>query len=190
MEGCKCENFRFMYKRPEEIGQNFLVRRKGFDVTQWRPLCKCKHPHAVHDPIRTKCKECGCGKFISNFACLSCDGKWEEHVTTYEDEELRKELGKLVGNDFYPLSDVPEIQAEFIRQLEEEKQKQSEDKKSENSSQEISTLATAMNQVAINDGNGTTIATLEQRQANTLPAREKPERSVRLMKEKGMLRKY
>lgn len=190
MEGCKCENFRFMYKRPEEIGQNFLVRRKGFDVTQWRPLCKCKHPHAVHDPIRTKCKECGCGKFISNFACLSCDGKWEEHVTTYEDEELRKELGKLVGNDFYPLSDVPEIQAEFIRQLEEEKQKQSEDKKSENSSQEISTLTTAMNQVAINDGNGTTIATLEQRQANTLPAREKPERSVRLMKEKGMLRKY
>ena len=74
--------------------------------------------------------------------------------------------------------------------MEEEKQKQSEDKKSENSSQEISTLATAMNQVAINDGNGTAIATLEQRQANTLPAREKPERSVRLMKEKGMLRKY
>ena len=74
--------------------------------------------------------------------------------------------------------------------MEEEKQKQSEDKKSENSSQEISNLTTAMNQVAINDGNGTTIATLEQRQANTLPAREKPERSVRLMKEKGMLRKY
>ena len=51
-EGCKCENFLFMWRRPEEIGQNFLVRRKGFDVTQWRPLCRCKHPHAVHDPVR------------------------------------------------------------------------------------------------------------------------------------------
>ena len=52
-EGCKCENFLFMFRRPEEIGQNFLVRRKGFDVTQWRPLCRCKHPHAVHDPVRS-----------------------------------------------------------------------------------------------------------------------------------------
>ena len=28
-EGCKCANFLFMWRRPEEIGQNFLVRRKG-----------------------------------------------------------------------------------------------------------------------------------------------------------------
>ena len=67
-EDCKCDNFRFMWRRPEEIGQNFLVRRKGFDINQWRPLCGgCKHPHAVHDPVRTKCKECHCSKFISNF---------------------------------------------------------------------------------------------------------------------------
>ena len=31
-------------------------------------------------------------RFISNFACLSCDGKWEEHLVLYEDEELRKGL--------------------------------------------------------------------------------------------------
>ena len=38
--------------------------RKGFDVTMWRPLCSCKHPHAVHDPVkdRTRCRECNCSK--------------------------------------------------------------------------------------------------------------------------------
>ena len=34
------------------------------------------------------------------------------------------------------------------------------------------------------------VATLESRESNTLPARDKPERSVRLMQEQGMLRKY
>ena len=33
---------------------------------------------------------------------------------------MRKELGKPVGEAFYALSDVPEIQQEFLRQLEEE----------------------------------------------------------------------
>ena len=28
-EGCKCENYRYMFRRPEEIGQYFLTRRKG-----------------------------------------------------------------------------------------------------------------------------------------------------------------
>ena len=125
---------------------------------------------------------------MSNFACLSCDGKWEEHVTLYEDEELRKELDKLVGDQFYPLSDVPEIQAEFIRQLDEEKTAKEADKTA-NTGTEVATLETNMNQVSLSEG-GTTVATLEQRQHNTLPTREKPERSVRLMKEKGMLRKY
>ena len=206
-EGCKCENFRFMWRRPEEIGQNFLVRRKGFDVTQWRPLCRCKHPHAVHDPVRTKCKECACGKFVSNFACLGCDGKWEEHVTLYEDRQLREELGKPVGKDFYPLSgenhivlfpvetsmslDVPEIQEIFLKQLEEEAAKNAEIAAgvTDSSSSELAQLETEMGQVALSEGTRT-VASLEERQRNTLPARDKPERSVRLMKERGMLRKY
>ena len=28
-EGCKCEDFVYMFRRPEEIGQAFLTRRKG-----------------------------------------------------------------------------------------------------------------------------------------------------------------
>ena len=64
---------------------------------------------------RTKCAECACSKFVSTFCCLVCDGKWEEHVTLYEDEQERRELGKPVGEHFYPLADVPDIQAEYIR---------------------------------------------------------------------------
>ena len=50
-------------------------------------------------------------------------------------------------------------------------------------------LETGMNSVALTE-EGRTVATLEERQRNTLPAREQPEKSVRLMKEQGMLRKY
>jgi len=186
-EGCKCEHYKYMYRRPEEIGQYFLTRRKGFDVTQWRPICRCKHPHAVHDPVRTKCKECNCSKFVSNFACLSCDGKWEEHITLYEDEELRKELEKAVGDAFYPLADVPEIQKEFLRQVEEEAAK----KKAEELGTEVATIATGMSEVAlVGESREGTVMTTEGRANVTLPAREKPEKSVRLMKEQGMLRKY
>ena len=108
----------------------------------------------------------------------------------YEDEELRKELNKPVGKDFYPLSDVPEIQEVFLQQLEEEAAKKAEEAGGANSSNtEVAKLETGMNSVALTE-EGRTVATLEERQRNTLPAREQPERSVRLMKEQGMLRKY
>ena len=35
-----------------------------------------------------------------------------------------------------------------------------------------------------------TVTTIEGKKNLTLPVREKPERSIRLMKEQGMLRKY
>ena len=109
-------------------------------------------------------------------------------MTLYEDEELRQELGKLSGQDFYPLSDVPEIQAEFIRQLDEEKEKTAA--VVADASKEVANIEAGVTQISLTDGDTTAVATLEQRQRNTLPVREKPERSVRLMKEKGMLRKY
>jgi len=160
-------------------------------VTEWRPLCKCKHPHAVHDPVRTKCKECGCAKFISNFACLSCDGKWEEHVTLYEDEEIRKELGKTVGEDYYPLADVPEIQKEFLRKLDEEAAKKSaaeaNDQSPTKTVSDVARLEADMSVVSlVEEGRVTSCGEKNL----TLPARDKPEKSVRLMKEQGMLRKY
>ena len=93
-------------------------------------------------------------RFIGNFACLSCDGKWDEHVVLYEDEELRKELGKPVGEAFYPLSDVPEIQQQFLKQLEEEEEKAkkaSEEAKNKPVEAEstIEKIETGMNQVSL-----------------------------------------
>ena len=131
-------------------------------------------------------------RFISNFACLSCDGKWEEHVTLYEDEQLRKELGKPVGEAFYPLSDVPEIQQEFLRQLEEEAAKKASEVNDPKLTETgIEKIEKDLNQVALCDENTESkVTTFEEKKKLTLPAREKPERSVRLMKEQGMLRKY
>ena len=107
----------------------------------------------------------------------------------YEDEELRKELGKPVGQAFYPLADVPEIQQEFLRQLEEEAAKKAAEAiEPSGAGAEIAKLETDMNQVSLLEAK--TVSTLEEKKKLTLPAREKPERSVRLMKEQGMLRKY
>ena len=113
-------------------------------------------------------------------------------MTLYEDEELRRELGKAVGEAHYPLADCPDIQAEYIRQLEEEKVENSN-----NNNNEVAAIETGLSQVSLGnevatlgDSGDDIVATREQRMAKTLPAREQPERSVRLMKEKGMLRKY
>ena len=107
-------------------------------------------------------------------------------MTLYEDEELRQELGKAVREAHYPLADCPDIQAEYIRQLEEEKIENS------GNNNEVAAIETGLSQVSLGneESGGNIVATREQRMAKTLPAREQPERSVRLMKEKGMLRKY
>ena len=105
---------------------------------------------------------------------------------------MRKELGKPVGEPFYPLSDVPEIQQEFLRQLEEEtakKASQINDQKLTETG--IEKIEKDLNQVALcAENTESAVTTFEEKKKLTLPAREKPEKSVRLMKEQGMLRKY
>ena len=77
---CDCKAFKFIPRRPEEVGMYWLVRRKGFDITQWRAPCKCKHGHNEHVPNMSKrCKKCGCFEFTADFACLSCDGAYGDH---------------------------------------------------------------------------------------------------------------
>ena len=136
-------------------------------------------------------------KRFSFSACLVCDGKWEEHSTLYEDEELRREQGKAVGTHFYPLADNPDIQAEFLRQLEEEAEAAAV-------AAEAATAAVAASAADIEEGVRTvslhgssdvrglalTPTTMEEKQKLTLPKRDQPEKSVRLMQEQGMLRKY
>jgi hypothetical protein len=108
---CPCKDYRFMFQRPEEQGLWWLPRRKGFDVHKWRATCTCKHNHEAHDPNTMKCRAgCGCYAFTSEFPCLVCDAKWEDHEVLYETREERKALGKSVDEGFVPMSSNPEIQ--------------------------------------------------------------------------------
>ena len=92
---CECKEFQFIPRRPEEVGMWWLPRRKGFNVNTWRPSCVCKHGHDEHKPNRpTKCKKCSCFSFQSDFACIGCDQKYEEHYTLYETEKEREMQGK------------------------------------------------------------------------------------------------
>jgi len=66
--------------------------------------------HTEHNPARPhKCSACGCGGFISDFACLTCDKKFEDHVTLYETEPERKAESKPIRTAFMPLASNPEV---------------------------------------------------------------------------------
>ncbi|KAG2501048.1 hypothetical protein HYH03_000867 [Edaphochlamys debaryana] len=101
---CACRAFQYVPKRPEEVGEWWLPRRKGFNVHTWRAKCRCGHGHDEHDPNARRCR-CGCPVFQSNFACLACDLKWEDHETVFETARERLVAGRPVGDDFRPLMD-------------------------------------------------------------------------------------
>lgn len=107
---CSCTGFRYMPRRPEEIGEWWLPRRKGFDIRIWRPKCKCQHSHEEHDPNTLSCRCCGCHSFSSAWECVTCEGKWEDHESLWENEEERRLLGKPIGQAFMPLASTPDIQ--------------------------------------------------------------------------------
>lgn len=47
---CACQAFAFVPQRPEEVGDWWMPRRKGFNVHTWRAKCRCGHGHDEHDP--------------------------------------------------------------------------------------------------------------------------------------------
>eukprot|EP01059_Diplonema_ambulator_P003508 TRINITY_DN13201_c0_g1_i1.p1 TRINITY_DN13201_c0_g1~~TRINITY_DN13201_c0_g1_i1.p1 ORF type:complete len:288 (+),score=65.50 TRINITY_DN13201_c0_g1_i1:24-887(+) len=98
---CRCPFYRYIPSRPEEIGFGHLTRRKEFDITKWSPKCRCKHGSKEHRP---KCTDCGCPSYQSDWACLVCDAKWEDHETVFEDEAERRMNGKPVGEAYKPLA--------------------------------------------------------------------------------------
>eukprot|EP00873_Tetraselmis_striata_P015359 jgi/Tetstr1/435623/TSEL_024524.t1 len=113
---CKCKRFEFIPRRPEELGEWWLPRRKGFNINTWRPKCRCKHSHDEHAPPgapyhRCAAPGCGCGHFSSDFLCVVCDKHWEDHETVTETEAERRAGGRPVRSAFYPLADTPDIQA-------------------------------------------------------------------------------
>ena len=110
--GCgSCDRFRYIPQRPEEVGEWWLPRRKGFNVHQWRAKCDCKHGHDRHDPVTLRCRVagCGCAHFTSAFCCISCDRPWEEHETVFETKKERQASGRAVDAAFMPLAETPAI---------------------------------------------------------------------------------
>jgi len=109
---CPCKAFSYVPTRPEEVGMWWLPRRKEFDVRTWRAKCKCKHSHEEHAPTRPfRCKACGnCQDFHCDFACITCDCAWEDHMVLYETEQERKMEKKPIGQAYYPLADHADIQ--------------------------------------------------------------------------------
>jgi len=111
-QACRCPHFEWIPSRPEEVGDDFLANRRGFNVSTWLAKCKCGHPHTEHHgPTRSRrCKTCHCSKFESNFLCMMCDQHWEDHETVIETEDERRLQNKSFGNAFLPLSEAPGLQ--------------------------------------------------------------------------------
>lgn len=112
---CACRRFEFVPRRPEEVGEWWLPRRRGFNVQAWRAKCRCGHGHDEHHPWTRRCAAaacgggCGCGTFSSAFCCVVCEAPWEAHETVAQDERERRAEGKSVQEDFLPLSDSPDL---------------------------------------------------------------------------------
>ncbi|EDL02453.1 mCG19284 [Mus musculus] len=85
--------FCFIPSRPEEVGEFWLKKRATFDPKAWRAQCRCKHTHEEHaatgaHPCRHR--GCFCPSFESNFLCVACDRRWEEHETFFETGDTRR----------------------------------------------------------------------------------------------------
>ncbi|KAM5298467.1 LOW QUALITY PROTEIN: protein FAM221B [Ctenodactylus gundi] len=94
---CRCLMFCFIPSRPEDVGEFWLKRRATFNPKAWRAQCRCKHSHEDHAANGTHpCRHhgCSCNCFKCNFPCASCDRRWEEHKTSFENEEIQQPRGR------------------------------------------------------------------------------------------------
>ncbi|XP_065735986.1 protein FAM221B [Phocoena phocoena] len=99
---CRCLMFCFIPSRPEEVGELWLKRRATFDPRAWRAQCRCKHSHEDHAATTShscRVKGCWCNCFESNFLCVACDWRWQEHETFFETEETQQRGGRPHGTD-------------------------------------------------------------------------------------------
>nr|XP_012625436.1 protein FAM221B isoform X4 [Microcebus murinus] len=115
---CRCLMFCFIPSRPEEVGEFWLRRRATFDPKAWRAQCRCKHSHEEHSATGSHpCRHhgCCCRYFESNFLCVACDRRWEEHETFFETEETRRRGGRPHGTVYMPFAEMPVIGEAIIR---------------------------------------------------------------------------
>lgn len=123
-EKCKCKFFAFIPQLPEEVGEYWLPRRKGFKYVEWRAKCKCSHGWDSHDISRgLKCRECNCYSFNSAFCCVVCNKFWQDHENSYELRNERIQSNKPVDSAYLPLHEAPEICEAVYTNIDESKPK-------------------------------------------------------------------
>lgn len=192
---CKCKGYAFIPQRPEECGDWWLTRRRGFNVNNWKAKCKCGCAHDRHDPHLKHCRDCGCGMFNSNFLCIACDGHWHDHETLWENERERRDAKRSVGHAFKPLASTPGIREHVIgnrkgtgkgkgRPKQNEKSLEEQWESGEITAQEYQALV-AEEEINLNQGESkttTTVAVANLNRNRTTRPRDnrRPERSVRL----------
>lgn len=188
---CECVGFRFIPRRPEEVGMGHLPRRKGFNINTWGASCICGHTHKEHKAKRPhSCKTCNCYDFQSDFACVGCDKKFEEHETIYETERERKAEGKAVGLGFRPLATNPEAQEAAMRDLGIDGRTPEQKFLDEIRQEEERKLTGGMLNLELSAGGEgrPQVNLMINTNKNLRPKQDlnKPERSIRLMQEYGM----
>ena len=91
---------------------------------------------------------------------------WQTHsdltfIDVYScQRETREELGKAVGDAYFPLTDVPDIQKEFLRQVEEQEEKERK-KKEEEKADTVDDLGKSLGEVALVQCTGQVIITFK-----------------------------
>ena len=90
---------------------------------------------------------------------------WQTHshltlIDVYScQRETREELGKAVGDAYFPLTDVPDIQKEFLRQVEEQEEKERKKKEEEEKVDAVDDLGKSLGEVALVQSTGQVIIT-------------------------------
>ena len=134
-----------------------------------------------------KCKSCSCYDFVSDFCCLSCDKKFEDHETLYETEKERQQQGKPIRDQYLPLAQNPQVQKEVMKKLGIDGRSAEERFRDELQMEETKD---AMLNLQLNDGahGGPMVNMIIDTRKNQAPKQDlnKPERSIRLMQEKGI----
>ena len=142
---------------------------------------------------------------MSDFCCISCDQKFEEHYTLYETEKERQMAGKPVREEYYPLASNPEIQKETFKKLgldtrsyEERliEELKEEEKQGQVVQQQHSSLGIPLKQgqteLIMNPGAGNHIpqvSVIIDTNKNYNPKQDptkRPEKSIRIMQERGI----
>lgn len=98
---CTCLRFTYIPNQPEEIGEGWLVNRKGFVRSEWSPKCVCGHGSLAHP--KRRCKDCSCRSFVSGaWRCIVCDQRWEQHSTAVMTRSQRVREGLAVDERYFP----------------------------------------------------------------------------------------